>query len=99
MRPDERLWWRPASLRSNSFIRIDPIATTAAQLERPWCLAQSLGPGDGHGQLGVCRTRAEEDRELYRGIFYEPPYSIWQAAVSSIVIAIGELLYLWLWGE
>ena len=45
------------------------------------------------------RKRAEEDRELYQGIFYEPPYSIWQAAVSFIVIAIGELLYLWLWGE
>jgi hypothetical protein len=45
------------------------------------------------------RKRAEEDRELYQGSFYEPPYSIWQAAVSFIVIAIGELLYLWLWGE
>jgi hypothetical protein len=27
------------------------------------------------------------------------PYSIWQAAVGFIVIAIGELLYLWLWGD
>jgi len=45
------------------------------------------------------RKHAEDDRELYRGIFYEPPYSIWQAAVSFIVMAIGKLLYLWLWEE
>jgi hypothetical protein len=45
------------------------------------------------------RKRAEEDRELYRGSFYEPPYSIWQAAVGFIVIAIGRLLYWWIWGE
>jgi hypothetical protein len=45
------------------------------------------------------RKRAEKDRELYRGIFYEPPYSIWQAAVGFIVIAIGRLLYRWLWGD
>ena len=77
----------------------DPIVTTAAQLERPWCLAQSLGPGAGHGQLGFSQRRAEEDRELYQGIFYEPPYSLWQAAVSFIVIAIGGLLYLWFWGD
>jgi hypothetical protein len=41
------------------------------------------------------RKRAEEGRDLYRGSFYEPPYSIWEAAVVFIVIAIGELLYLW----
>jgi hypothetical protein len=45
------------------------------------------------------RKRAEEDRELYQGIFYEPPYSIGQAAVGCIVIAIGGLLYLWIWGQ
>jgi hypothetical protein len=45
------------------------------------------------------RERPEEDREVYREIFYEPPYSIWQATVGFIVIAIGGLLYLWLWGE
>jgi hypothetical protein len=45
------------------------------------------------------REHPEEDWELYRDIFYEPPYSIWQATVGFIVIAIGGLLYLWLWGD
>ena len=45
------------------------------------------------------RKRADEERELYRGIFYEPPYSIWQAAVGLIVIAIGRLLYRWVLGR
>ena len=45
------------------------------------------------------RKRAGEDRELYQGIFYEPPYSIWQAAVGFIVIAIGGLLYRWIGGD
>lgn len=45
------------------------------------------------------RKRPEEDRELYREIFYELPYSIRQAAVGLIVIAIGRLLYQWLRGE
>ena len=45
------------------------------------------------------RKRAKEDRELYRGIFYEPPYSIWHAAVGLIVLAMGRLLYRWIWGE
>ena len=43
-------------------------------------------------------SRGKRADEEYRGIFYEPPYSIWQAAVGFIVIAIGRLLYLWLWG-
>ena len=45
------------------------------------------------------RKRAGEDRELYQGIFYEPPYSIWQAAVVLIVIEICTLLYVWILGE
>jgi hypothetical protein len=45
------------------------------------------------------RERPEEDPELYRGSFYEPPYSIWEAAVGFTVIAIGRLLCRWLWGE
>ena len=45
------------------------------------------------------RKLAEQEREAYRGSFYEPPYSIWQAAVSFIVIAIGRLLYWCFWGE
>ncbi|HXB03847.1 MAG TPA: hypothetical protein VNY77_03140 [Candidatus Angelobacter sp.] len=46
------------------------------------------------------REHSEEDPELYREIiFYEPPYSIWQATVGVIVIAVSGLLYLWLWGD
>jgi len=45
------------------------------------------------------RKRAEPERRLYRGIFYEPPYSIWQAAVSLVVLAIGRLLYRWFRGK
>ena len=45
------------------------------------------------------RTRAEPEPVLYRGIFYEPPYSIWQAAVCLLVLAIGTLLYRWLRGQ
>ena len=45
------------------------------------------------------RKRAEPERRLYRGIFYEPPYSIWQAAVVLIVIEICTLLYVWILGE
>ncbi len=35
----------------------------------------------------------EDDLDLYQEIFYEPPYSIWQAAVGLIVLAIGRPLY------
>jgi len=42
--------------------------------------------------------RPEEDWELFRELFYELPYSIREAAVGLIVIAIGRLLYLWFWG-
>ena len=45
------------------------------------------------------RKRAEPEPGLYRGIFYEPPYSIWQAAVCLLVLAIGTLLYRWLTGQ
>jgi hypothetical protein len=41
----------------------------------------------------------EEDPELYRGSLYEPPYSIWEAAVGSTGIVIGSLLFRWLWGQ
>jgi hypothetical protein len=43
--------------------------------------------------------RPEEHPELYRGIFYEPPYSIWEAAVGFIVIVFGRLLCLLLWEQ
>ena len=45
------------------------------------------------------RERPEEDPELYRGILYEPQYSIWEAAAGFTVITIGSLLCRWLWGE
>jgi hypothetical protein len=45
------------------------------------------------------RERHEEDPELYRGSLYEPPYSIWEAAVGFTVIVIGSLLSGWLWGQ
>jgi hypothetical protein len=60
---------------------------------------RSFGAGAGRGQEGVPPARAAEERESYRGIFYEPPYSIWQAALSFGVIAIGRLLSWWIWGE
>jgi hypothetical protein len=41
----------------------------------------------------------EEDPELYRGSLYEPPYSIWEAAVGFTVIVIGGLLSRWFWGR
>jgi hypothetical protein len=37
----------------------------------------------------------EEDPELYRGSLYEPPYSIWEAAVGFTVMLIGGLLSRW----
>lgn len=43
--------------------------------------------------------RPEKHPEPYRGIFYEPPYSIWEAAVGFTVIVIGRLLYLLLSGQ
>ena len=45
------------------------------------------------------RKRGEEDRNLYRGIFYEPPYSIWQAVVVLIVMEICTLWYVWILGK
>jgi hypothetical protein len=44
-------------------------------------------------------TIPEEDPELYRGSLYEPPYSIWEAAVGFTVIVIGSLLSRWLRGQ
>ncbi len=44
-------------------------------------------------------SRGKRAEEEYRGIFWEPPYSIWQAAVSLVVLAIGRLLYRWIWGD
>ncbi|MDP9144516.1 MAG: hypothetical protein M3N43_07445, partial [Actinomycetota bacterium] len=71
-----------------------------AHRERPWCREpQSSGKEPDMDNWESRRKRPEEDRELYREIFYELPYSIRQAAVGLIVIAIGRLLYQWLRGE
>jgi hypothetical protein len=51
------------------------------------------------GRWGPGRERREEDPALYRGSFYEPPYSIWEAAVGFTVIVIGSLLSRWLWAQ
>ena len=45
------------------------------------------------------RSGQDSDMGLYRGSLYEPPYSIWQATVGFIVIAVSGLLYLWLWRD
>ena len=45
------------------------------------------------------RSRSEQDREPHPDIFFEPPYSIRQAASGLLVIGICRLLYLWIWGE
>jgi hypothetical protein len=51
----------------------------------------------GRREPGI--ERPEEHPELYRGIFYEPPYSLWEAAVGFIVIVFGRLLCLLLWQQ
>jgi hypothetical protein len=60
---------------------------------------QSLGAGGGQGHGGVPPERAAEDREPYRGILYEPPYSLWQAAAGVSILAIGRLLSRRIWGD
>jgi|HubBroStandDraft_6_1064221.scaffolds.fasta_scaffold1170914_1 hypothetical protein len=64
--------------------------------------AESLNPSGRELDMDTWesrRKRGKKDRNLYRGIFYEPPYSIWQAAVVLIVIEICTLLYVWILGE
>jgi hypothetical protein len=75
--------------------RRDPGASRTPLGPRP----QSFGAGVGPGHGGVPPERAAEDRESYRGIFYEPPYSLWQAAAGVSILAIGRLLSWWIWGE
>jgi hypothetical protein len=57
------------------------------------------GQDSDMGRWEPGRGRPEADPELYRGSFYDPPYSIWEAAVGFTIIAIGRLLWQWLWGE
>jgi hypothetical protein len=82
------------------------VATAAqhnqAQRDRPFPGAESpnrSGQGSDMGRWEPGRERPEEDPELYRGSFYEPPYSIWEAAIGFTVIVIGRLLCRWLWGQ
>ena len=82
------------------------VATAAqhnqAERDRPFPSAESpnrSGQDSDMGRWEPGRERPEEDPELYRGSFYEPPYSIWEAAVGFTVITIGSVLCRWLWGE
>ncbi len=64
--------------------------------------AESLNPSGREldmDQWESRRKRDEEERNLYRGIFYEPRYSIWQAVVVLGVMEICTLLYLWILGK
>jgi hypothetical protein len=45
------------------------------------------------------RPVSEQHPEPYRGIFHEPPYSIWQASVGLTIIMLGRLLWLSLSGQ
>ena len=44
-------------------------------------------------------SQRSENRELYRGTLYEPPYSISDAAVGFTAAVIGSLVCRWLWGQ
>jgi hypothetical protein len=73
-----------------------------AQRDRPFPGAESSNRSGQDADMGrrePGRERHEEDPELYRGSLYEPPYSIWEAAVGFTVIVIGSLLSGWLWGQ
>jgi hypothetical protein len=60
---------------------------------------EMLNPSGQELNMDNWESREKRAEEEYRGIVYEPPYSIWQAAVGFIVIAIGRLLCWWFWGE
>jgi hypothetical protein len=73
-----------------------------AQRDRPFPGAENSNRSGQDADMGrrePGRERHEEDPELYRGSLYEPPYSIWEAAVGFTVIVIGSLLSGWLWGQ
>ncbi len=62
-------------------------------------LRAGLDPGQdadtGTWEIGSERSG---NPETYRGILYEPPYSIWDAAVSFTLTVIGSLMWQWLCG-
>src|SRR5260370_38892469 len=71
------------------------VATAAqhnqAQRDRPFPGAESPNRSGQHSDMGRWepgRERPEEDPQLDRGSFDEPPYSIWQTPVGFTVIAI-----------
>ena len=73
-----------------------------AQRDRPFPGAESPNQSWQDSDMGRWepgRERPEEGPELYRGSLYEPPYSIWEAAVGFTVIMVGRLLCRWLWGQ
>jgi hypothetical protein len=62
--------------------------------------AESFDPSGWELDMDQWDTkRGHADRGLYRGILYEPPYSIWQAVVVLIVVEICTLLCLWIQGK
>ena len=70
-------------------------------MSRPYpMLRAGIDPGQdadtGKWEPGSQRS---ENSELYRGILYEPPYSIRDAAVGFTVTVIGSLVSQWLWGQ
>ena len=79
------------------------VATAAqhkqAQRDRPSPGAESPNRSGQDSDMGGSPAESAPRRIRYRGILYEPPYSIWEAAAGFTVITIGSLLCRWLWGE
>lgn len=97
---------RPHSREGASGWDPSGVAATAqhyqAHRDHPFPGAESSnrsGQDSDMGRWEPGRERLEGNPALYRGSFYEPPYSIWEAAVGFTVIAIGRLICRWLWGE
>jgi hypothetical protein len=95
---------RPHCLEGASGWEPFGVATAAqhnqAQRDRPF-RAESPNRSGQDSDMGRWESgrEPEEDPELYRGSLYEPPYSIWEAAVGFTVIVIGGLLSRWFWGQ
>ncbi len=70
-----------------------------AHRDRPSPGAESPNRSGQDSDMGGSPAESAPRRIRYRGILYEPPYSIWEAAAGFTVITIGNLLCRWLWGE
>ena len=95
---------RPHCLEGASGWEPFGVATAAkhnqAQRDRPF-RAESPSRSGQDSDMGRWESGGErpEDPELYRASLYEPPYSIWEAAVGFTVIVVGGLLSRWFWGQ